>query len=219
MTRRGQAPPRPTPTRRRRRVAPWLAAWALVVAGALSLATLLHRGEEHASAVEDGRDQHGSVELRVSGPASIGSFAARLEQGRAGRVVTLDGVTYRDGEGAIGGVAVRDKDDGFVLTHAGESFRFKAKDESGYSVRDEAGNVRFRVKVKEDKFNVYDGTGKRIAYAKEKKGVLQLRDDGGATIGSISGTTDLALAAILVVPVPVEVRAAALAHGVEHLMP
>lgn len=202
------------------RAMPKLLVWLALVASLLTAATVLHCGadSEHARS-SSGSVQAAASELRVSGGAGVGAFVLRVE-GQSPRAVQLDGVPFRDQGAAVGGgIEVRDKDDGFVLTRGAEQLRFKAKDEAGYSIRDGADAVLFRVKVKEDKFNVYDGTGRRVLYGKEKKSQIQLRDDAGTTIGAISGTTNLALAAILAVPIPPEMRAAAFTHGVERLMP
>ncbi len=195
--------------------------WLGLVAALLGVSTAFNLGAEtETSRSSDvsatGAPVAGTGKIQVSG---VGEFSLSLDDSAGVRSATSDGTLYRDGR-EIGGVSVRDKEDGFVLTDPyGATVRFKAKDDSGYSIRDEEGNVLYRVKLKEDKFNVYDGAGKRILYGKEKKGELRLRDDAGTEIGRIEGITDLALAAILAVPISTELRIAALVHRVEQLMP
>lgn len=218
------APARKKPTSNApRRAGPAWFVWLGIVLTLLGVAAVLHRGADpayvnantsHKSSALAGLSGGGSI--KVSG---IDSLALKVADSGGVRSVEWSGTVYRDGA-QIGTVGVRDKDDGFVLTdRSGTSFRFKAKDDSGYSIRDEAGAVLYRVKIKEDKFNVYDGAGNRLLYGKEKKGELRLRNDAGGEIGRIEGTVDLAFAAILAVPIAPEVRIAALAHRVEKLIP
>lgn len=148
----------------------------------------------------------------------------RVSDSGGDRAVVLDrasaGGVELKGPGAFegGGLRVRERDDGFVIElTGGESYRVKARDEGGYSVRDASGAVLYRAKLKDDKFNIYDGTGARIRAGKAKKGAISVRNDGGTEIGTIQGTTSLKLAAILAMPLPPEVRAAALAQRVEDM--
>lgn len=115
--------------------------------------------------------------------------------------------------------SVREKDDGFVVVAPSTEYRFKARDDEGYTVRHPSGAMLYKVKFKDDKFNVYDAQNARILYGKGKGDRLVLRDDRGTQQGRIEGERDLRRAAILAVPVPLEVRAIAFAHSVERLAP
>lgn len=200
-------------------------AWLAIVALLLGAATVW-RAEIATQATAEGvaterpspTDSVGGLTLRVKGDARIGSFSCQYSERGDQTSVLLDGTSYGSAQ-ASGELTVTDRDDGFVVTFEDQSYRFKSRDDGGYSVRDAQGAVLYRAKVKEDKFNIYDSGGRRLYYGKTKDGTLYLRDDGGAKIGRIEGTSDLALAAILAVPLPKQVRAAALAHNVHKLMP
>ncbi len=215
-------PPNKSASRVPRRAGPAWFAWLGVVVVLIGLAAVLHRGGD--SDYTQGSTSTTARPLAASGYSNLsvrgaGSFSLAVEDDGSARSVQWNGTTYTDGA-QIGAVSVRDKDDGFVLTaRSGTTLRFKAKDDSGYSIRNESGDVLYRVKVKDDKFNVYDSTGKRLLYGKEKKGELRLRDDSGTEIGAINGTTQLAYAAILAVPIEPEMRIAAFVHRAEQLVP
>jgi hypothetical protein len=69
-------------------------------------------------------------------------------------------------------------------------------------VRDASGEVLYRVKLKEEKFNVYDGQGARVRHGKVKGGAVVVRDAAGATVLTITGARDLGRAGLLATPIP-----------------
>lgn len=162
-----------------------------------------------------------ATSLRVELPESRATF--ELEDRGALRLVTVHtqgGALELSGPGPVvaSDLLLTERDDGFVVDHGERSYRFKARDEGGYSVRNEAGTVLYRVKLKDDKFNVYDGQGTRLRAGKAKKGGISVRDDAGTEIGRIEGTEQLAVAAVLALPLPPAVLGAALAQRVESLL-
>lgn len=221
------APATPPVRRPARSSRAWLLAWGGLVITGVVVATVLHRPAPHepqrnvASAPE--AEAQASVLVRSSEVFSVassveaGQVVTTVSEGaRSFRLIGNGGDRVDDGQGTHW--TIRDKDDGFVVEDGSRSFRFKARDDGGYSLRDAAGEVMFRVKHKDDKFNVYDASGTRILYGKLKKGQIVLRSASDQQVGSVEGS-DLRRAAALVLPVPVPVRAIAYARRVDQLLP
>lgn len=219
----------PPNARARRLLLGWIAMFAVGV----GLATVLHRpptaklgavstGAPNSTTIPGTNDESTNTLAPSAGTTrtfsvqdGLDSFAVRMSEQDGVRSVAFD--AFEATAAGAPGYSVRDKDDGFVVETAGAHYRFKARDEGGLSVRNEAGAVLCRVKLKDDKFNVYGSTGTRTGYGKAKEGRIVLYRENGDKRGAIVGTTDLALAAVLTLPVPTEVRAIALSRHAETL--
>lgn len=81
-------------------------------------------------------------------------------------------------------------------------YRVKSDDE-GLKLILPSSDLAARLKIKEDKFNIYNSSGNRIYYGKEKRGAILIRDDQGRDLTTINANRSLTLleAALLCLPV------------------
>lgn len=79
----------------------------------------------------------------------------------------------------------------------------------GYTVQDAAGKLAFRVKVKSDKFNLYDSKDARIFRGKPKDGYVNVKKESGDDRElKVSGAGGLLSASYFALPIPVRERVA-----------
>lgn len=72
--------------------------------------------------------------------------------------------------------------------------QYRLNGEDGeYALRDPQGNKIFRIKVKEEKFNIYDSKGVRLLHGKEKKGSILVRTESDSEVMRISIDSSVAL--------------------------
>ncbi len=64
-----------------------------------------------------------------------------------------------------------------------------------------------RVKIKGDKFNIYNGADQRTMHGKPKEGAWSVKKEDGSEANRITGPSSLREASYLAVPLPVEYRA------------
>jgi hypothetical protein len=88
-------------------------------------------------------------------------------------------------------------------------FKVKIKEaENKVKIRKQDGSELYSLKIKEDKFNIYDANGNRIQKGKYKKGQYVVRsDDDSSSITEITGANDLDEAGIMALPIPWPARA------------
>ena len=97
------------------------------------------------------------------------------------------------------------------LFDGGGTYRLRVKCETeqgdeSCKLYDPDGKRLQRVKIKGDSFNVYGVGEDRLYKGKLKDGTYVLRDEGKATLGSVTGVASLKEAALLSMPVDIPVR-------------
>lgn len=189
-----------------------LAAWGVCLALLLTFfatrASFGSTGDEGWTSKSDGR-----ITVRVSGSLDIspgdgsvegddlGDLSLRSETGGELQLVDSKGrPRYR--------YVPTTADEATLQGPNGPAYQVRHGQEGAKLVLSGAsGGVLFRVKVKADKFNLYDSTDRRFAKGKRKDGAIVVRSEpDGADIGRITGASSLGEAGILSLPIPAPYR-------------
>ena len=133
-----------------------------------------------------------------------GSWVLVLGSTRYPITVTADGAMVLDPAG--GQWQANAVEDGYAITENDQPrFRMKSADE-GYSVHGISGEVVYKVKLKDDKLNIYDADEKRVVHAKVKKGEMVVRDESDEDQLRID-SIQLLPSAVLALPIAPQARA------------
>lgn len=93
-----------------------------------------------------------------------------------------------------------------TLNDASDSPRYVIEEEAAEYTIKEHGAKLFRVKVKDDKFNIYDASNQRVLHGKQKSPAWSVRKEDGSESVRIFGPSTLREASLLGVPLPAEYR-------------
>jgi hypothetical protein len=155
-----------------------------------------------------------AIEIRIEGPQPF-SFTER----RDGHVELTWGPSHQSLDKiAEGGWQLSDSGkvrsslkphkEGFILSGESGEARYRVKereagDDSGLKLKildAKTNQPLFRVKIKVDKFNIYDGADKRVMHGKFKDGKVTVKSEEDVKLLTIAGENRLTQAAALALP-------------------
>lgn len=114
---------------------------------------------------------------------------------------TAQGFALRD----RGNVALEARREGaaiLVRDGAGALVRTAQRDDEGLRLLGPGGALVARIKIKPDKFNVYDGAGARLRHGKQKEDGFSVKDEGREERAiKVKGVRSLGAAAIFALPI------------------
>lgn len=167
----------------------------------LLLVTVAGRGALGAEVSIKGEAE---LKIRCDGSHGVVRQARAAVEGRLadGTVLEKTSAEVRvvDAAGAIIARLERGKSEPILSGAAGPVYRVKQEGEQTRLVGAADGKLVYRIKLKADKANLYDGTGARIRHVKAKEDGFGVKDEKDRPLMKIKGTATLAEAARLAVP-------------------
>lgn len=116
-------------------------------------------------------------------------------------------ITFTNGNGDEIASASKSEDGNLMLRDKKGSPRFVlVADEEGYRIFNMEKVLQNRVKIKPEKFNLYDGEGKRIAHGKAKPDGWGVKNENGEQTLKIKGPASLKEASYFALPIDAELR-------------
>ena len=148
--------------------------------------------EIHVKGKEEFKLKHEGDEWKLHGPGDV----KRVIRAEAGgwALVGEDRKTLMRAKKSTDGAV-------HVTNGAGAATHDLKPGGDGFELHGSDGALLWRVKVKADKFNVYDAAGKRAFHGKRKDDGISIHDDGDAQLWKIKGIAELAPAAPFGLPV------------------
>ena len=179
------------------------APWSTILYAFVLLAAILP-GLAHAEVREI--QAKGDLEVKII----MGPDSAKLRGGALDDAVlekSVNSILLRGKDGQTLGSCVQDPGKPSTFTDASGQARYRlVASENTYQLRHPDGGVAYRVKIKEDKFNIYDASDNRLLHGKEKPDGYGVKDQKGKQVLKLKGVTSLKEASYLAVPIEAEFR-------------